>query len=226
MMKYCVSVLLLLVGCSTRSIDSGVVVSPEPRAGQVGAAILRQGGNAVDAAIAVHFALAVTFPNAGNIGGGGFMLIHDARGHDYALDYRETAPAKAGRDMFLNAQGNVDSGLSLESALASGVPGSGRGMWEAHRRFGRLPWARLIEPSIKLAEEGFEIDAWTASSFEEARQEIAKRSPAMRAKANFSTYFHGRAGERLQQPELSKTFHLIAERGPAGFYEGPTAESM
>src|ERR1043166_3735639 len=143
--------ILLLSSCAAIPrapvVDRGVIASPEPQASQVGAEILRRGGNAVDAAIAVQFALAVTFPNAGNLGGGGFMMVHTAQG-ETAIDYRETAPAAATRDMFLDAKGDFVPSLALTSHKASGVPGSVAGMWLAHQKFGTLPWKDLLAPAI------------------------------------------------------------------------------
>ncbi|HEX8670281.1 MAG TPA: gamma-glutamyltransferase, partial [Longimicrobium sp.] len=130
---------------------AGMVVTTDRMASEVGAEILRRGGNAVDAAVATHFALAVVNPEAGNIGGGGFMVVRMADGTTAALDFREMAPGRATRDMFLDAAGNVTS-KSTEGHLAAGVPGSVAGMWEAHKRFGRLPWAELVEPAANLAE--------------------------------------------------------------------------
>jgi gamma-glutamyltranspeptidase/glutathione hydrolase len=191
-------------------LDHGVVASPEPHASRVGAEILRRGGNAVDAAIAVQFALSVTFPNAGNLGGGGFMLVH-AAGRETAIDYRETAPAAAHRDMFLDEKGEVVPARALTSHRASGVPGSVAGMWLAHRRFGTLPWRDLIAPAVTLAEEGWELDGWTARTF------------STLSKNNAAVYFHGKAGERFVQKELAGTLRRIAELGRDGFYRGETA---
>lgn len=205
-MKAAVPLLALLAACAP-ILDRGVIASPEPLAAEVGAGILRRGGNAVDAAIAVHFALAVTYPNAGNLGGGGFMIVH-AGGRDAAIDYRESAPAKAGRDMFLDATGNVLPGLSLNTHRAAGVPGSVAGMWLAHREFGSLPWAALLEPAVRLAEEGWTLDPWSARSFAAERRTDA---------------FRGKAGERFVQKELAATLRRIAERGRDGFYKGETA---
>ena len=197
----------------TAVLDRGVVSAPESLAAEVGARILRDGGNAVDAAIAVHFALAVTFPNAGNLGGGGFMLVHTDSG-DVAIDYRETAPAAATRDMFLDASGNVVPGMSLDSRSAAGVPGSVAGMWLAHRRYGTLPWRDLLAPAIRLAADGWTLDAWTAARFAEEDRD------------GFRAYFHGAAGERLVQSELAATLHRIAARGRDGFYRGETARLL
>lgn len=207
--------LLLLAACATAPensprLDRGLVAAPEPNAAEVGAEILRRGGNAVDAAIAVQFALAVTFPNAGNLGGGGFMLIRTAAG-ETAIDYRETAPAAAHRDMFLDAQGEVLPNRSLLSAQASGVPGTVAGMWLAHRKFGSLPWRDLLAPAIRLAEEGWMLDTWSAGSFAALR------------KNNSRDYFRGAAYQKFVQKELAATLLRIAERGRDGFYKGETA---
>ena len=176
----------------------------------MGAAILRAGGNAVDAAIAVHFALAVTFPRAGNLGGGGFMLVHTDSG-DVAIDYRETAPAAATRGLYLDAAGEVVEGLSLDTHRAAGVPGSVAGMWLAHSRFGSLPWPRLLAPAIRIAERGWRIDARTAATF--ARGE-AQRLPRLLP----------RDRRRAARPEGTRG-HVAPHRGagPDGFYRGETA---
>jgi gamma-glutamyltranspeptidase/glutathione hydrolase len=191
-------------------LQYGVVAAPESVASEVGAAILRAGGNAVDAAVAMHFALAVTYPRAGNLGGGGFMLVHTDSG-DVALDYRETAPAAATRDLYLDAAGEVVEGLSLDTHRAAGVPGSVAGMWLAHSRFGSLPWRRLLAPAIRLAERGWRIDARTAAGFAGERRN------------DFRDHFHGAAGELLVQPELAATLRRVARDGPDGFYRGETA---
>ncbi len=211
-MRCFASLLILAVACGASSrraeprLERGMVVSPEPRAGEVGAEILRKGGNAVDASVATFFALAVTYPIAGNLGGGGFMMIHTEKGVE-ALDYRETAPGKAHRDLFLDKDGNVVPDFSLRTHLAAGVPGSVLGMWEAHRRHGTLPWSELVAPAIRLA-EGYPLDAGFAGGpFE----------------GNFSKYFHGRKGDIFAQPELAATLRRIAEKGADGFYRGETA---
>jgi len=200
-------------GARTTPLEKGVVAAPESLAAEVGAAVLREGGNAVDAAIAVHFALAVTFPNAGNLGGGGFMLVH-MQGADYTVDYRETAPAAASRDMYLDSTGAVIEGLSLDTHRAAGVPGSVAGMWLAHERFGTVPWRRLLEPAIRLAEQGWRLHAWTAATFAEEQRN------------NFRDTFHGTAGDLLVQKELAATLRRIAERGRDGFYTGETARLL
>jgi gamma-glutamyltranspeptidase/glutathione hydrolase len=195
------------------ALERGLVAAPESLAAEVGAGILRRGGNAVDAAVAVHFALAVTFPNAGNLGGGGFLLVHTDSG-EVAIDYRETAPAAAGRDMYLDAAGGVIEGLSLNTRQAAGLPGSVAGMWVAHRRFGTLPWRDLLAPAIRLAERGWRLHPWTARTFAEETRN------------NFRDYFHGAAGDLFVQRELAATLRRIAERGRDGFYGGETARLL
>ncbi len=208
------AVLAPLPGCAhapaPQVVERGVVAAPESLAAEVGAAILRRGGNAVDAAIAVHFALAVTFPSAGNLGGGGFMLVHTRAG-DEALDFRETAPAAATRDMYLDSLGEVVPGASLDTHRAAGVPGSVAGLWLAHRRHGTLPWKDLVAPAVALAEDGFALSGPAARSF------------AAEPLAGFRAYFHGDSGSRLRQPELAATLRRIARDGRDGFYRGETA---
>jgi gamma-glutamyltranspeptidase/glutathione hydrolase len=199
----------------------GMVVSTDRVASEIGAEILRRNGNAVDAAVAVHFALAVVNPEAGNIGGGGFMVVHMADGTTAALDFREAAPMKATRDMYLDARGNVRDSLSLVGHLASGVPGSVMGMWEAHRRFGKLPWAELVQPAINLA-QGIVIHERLAGS-------LRRNEGALRRFPESTRIFlpGGRlpvVGDRLVQSDLAETFRRIQTDGADGFYKGRTAE--
>jgi len=201
--------------------DSVSVVAAHPLATEAGLAVLRKGGNAVDAAIAVQFALAVTVPRAGNIGGGGFLLASH-EGQYYALDYREKAPAKAFRDMYLDSLGNPIPEKSLEGWLASGVPGSVAGLWEAHQKLGKQPWSGLLEEAIRLAEEGFLITEAEAKGLN-ARQEAFRKyhpeeSPFLKKK--------WRAGDRLVQKDLAQTLRAIQSSGRDGFYEGPVAEAI
>ena len=221
MRALCVALLLIVSGSTVLTascaapgprpaLERGLVASPEPHASEAGAAVLRDGGNAVDAAIAIQFALAVTFPNAGNLGGGGFLLVRTAAGES-SIDYRETAPSAAHRDLFLDAKGDVVPGLSLDTAKAAGVPGTVAGMWLAHRRFGSLPWKRLLEPAIRLADEGWVLDRWSAAGFSREHRN------------NFHDYFRGAAGGLLVQKELAETLRRIAEDGRDGFYRGETA---
>ena len=198
-----------------------MVVSGSPIASDVGRDILRRGGNAVDAAVAVGFALAVVHPEAGNIGGGGFMVIRLLDGTVRSLDYRETAPSGASRDMYLGADGQPTE-RSLTGHLAAGVPGAVAGMVEAHARLGRLPFATLIEPAIRLAREGFTVDSYRSSSIEENSARLAL-FPASRA----SFLPGGRPpapGSTLRQPDLAATLEAIRDSGAAGFYRGRVAD--
>jgi gamma-glutamyltranspeptidase/glutathione hydrolase len=200
--------------------SDGMVVSTDRVASEIGVEVLRRGGNSVDAAVALHFALAVVNPEAGNIGGGGFMIVRTEDGEALALDFREKAPLAATADMFLDEDGSP-TGRSRVGHLASGVPGSVAGMWEAHQRFGSLPWSELIEPSVNLA-EGIVVHERLARSLQ-SHEDALGRYPATAA-----TFLrNGRAprvGERLVQPDLASTLGRIAAEGPDGFYQGETAE--
>jgi gamma-glutamyltranspeptidase/glutathione hydrolase len=212
---------------STARIDRGVVSAPEVQAGEVGAEILRSGGNAVDAAIAVQFAISVTNAIGAGIGGGGFMVIYDPSAGDealVALDYREVAPAAAHRDMFLDEEGNVLSDLSMFSVLAAGVPGTVRGMAAAHEKYGSLPWSRLLEPAIRLAEEGFVVDNWTAGTFDKYDLKFGEIPEPFLSQIEFKDYYNGTTGAVLRLPDLATTLRRIAVEGPDEFYGGRTAE--
>ncbi|MCJ2034234.1 gamma-glutamyltransferase [Methylobacterium sp. J-068] len=205
----------------------GMVASQEARATLVGVAILKAGGNAVDAAVAVGFALAVTLPRAGNLGGGGFMMIHRATGEEtVALDYRETAPAAARADMFLDARGEPDRAASTRSGKAVGVPGTVRGLAEAHRIYGsgRFTLADLIAPAEKLAREGIPVEAGLADSLPRAAG-LLGRWPSSRR-----IFFAGdrplQRGERLVQADLADTLAAIAKSGPDAFHTGAIAERI
>jgi gamma-glutamyltranspeptidase/glutathione hydrolase len=197
----------------------GMVSTTDQVASEIGAEILRRGGNAVDAAVATHFALAVVNPEAGNIGGGGFMVVRLADGTNAALDFREEAPGAATRDMFLDAEGNVTD-LSLSGHLAAGVPGSVAGMWEAHRRFGSLPWAELVQPAINLA-EGIVVHERLAQSLQSYEERLSEY-PAT-AEAFLVDGRAPRVGDRLVQGDLAGTLRRIAADGKDGFYRGTTA---
>ena len=200
--------------------DSAMVVSASPYATLAGLAVLRAGGNAVDAAITVALTLAVTYPAAGNLGGGGFMVAR-INGRNVALDFRETAPAAASQDMYLNAKGELTD-RSTTGALAAGVPGSVAGLYEAHRKFGRTPWADLVRPAIALAEDGFAID----SAFQDDDEDGAHRLERDSASAALFLR-NGRfpaVGTRWRAPELAAVLRRIATRGRAGFYQGETAQ--
>lgn len=199
----------------------GAVVSDSALASEVGAQVMRDGGNAVDAAVATGLALAVTFPAAGNLGGGGFMVIRRPDGSAFALDYRETAPAAASRNMYLDADGRL-MGDSLSGPKASGIPGTVAGLYEAHRRFGKLKWSRLVQPAIDLARNGFVLDLRKADEFR------TLATTRKRFAGTYATFGRGgnfyRAGERFTQPDLAKTLQRIRDRGRDGFYQGETAQ--
>ena len=200
--------------------EHALVVTTDVYASELGAQIMREGGNAVDAAIAISFALAVVRPRAGNIGGGGFMVVRMADGTTAALDYREKAPLEATRDMFLDDRGELTD-KSEVGHLAAGVPGSVMGMWEAHQRFGTLPWANLVEPAAELA-DGFEVH-------ERFRRDIVRSERGLRLfETTAATFLPGGRivdlGETFSQPELAATLRRIRDRGADGFYRGETAD--
>jgi gamma-glutamyltranspeptidase/glutathione hydrolase len=210
------------------SARHGMVSSQEARATRVGVEILRKGGNAVDAAIATGFAMAVTYPRAGNIGGGGFMVIHLAKGNrQVAIDYRETAPAATTRDTYLDAQGEADPAKSRELGLAIGVPGTVAGFALAHAKYGsgKFTWADLIRPAIELARNGIPVETDIADSLSFAAQRFA-RWPASAKIFLRSDGSPLREGDRLVQIDLAATLETIARRGPRAFYEGPIADRI
>jgi len=206
--------------------DHGMVASAEARATRIGVEVLRGGGNAVDAAVAVGFALAVTLPQAGNLGGGGFMLVHLAKsGTTIALDYRETAPAAASRDMYLNAQGNVDQRKARFSYASVGVPGTVAGLALAAKRYGTRPLAALIAPALALARRGFELSRPLAEALNKRRARLARHPASARifAKRDGTRY---RTGERLVQRDLAWSLDQIARHGARAFYDGAIAERI
>ena len=205
----------------------GMVASQEARATRIGVDVLRRGGNAVDAAVAVGFALAVTLPQAGNLGGGGFMLVHRAASREtVAIDYRETAPAAATRDMFLDAEGRPDPAKSRDTGLSVGVPGTVAGLALAHARFGsgRFTLAQLIGPALALARDGLSVDQGLADSLRSGAGRLGRFGESR------AVFFAGGApvgtGARLVQGDLATTLARIAEAGPDGFYRGETAERV
>ena len=210
------------------SAEHGMVVAQEKIGARIGADILRRGGNAVDAAVATGFALAVTYPRAGNIGGGGFMIIHSAeRGENIAIDYRETAPAAATRDMFLGADGKPDIAESRDSALSIGVPGTVAGLALALEKYGsgKFTLADLLEPAIALARDGFVI----ADDMADTLPGIARRLSRWPASAKIFSRADGsslREGDTLVQTDLAATLAAIAAQGPRGFYHGAVAEKL
>ena len=198
----------------------GMVATTDRVASEVGAEILRRGGSAIDAAVATHFALALVNPEAGNIGGGGFMVLRTATGETAALDFREKAPLRATRNMYLDKRGEVTD-RSRIGHLAAGVPGSVAGMWEAHRRFGSLPWRELIQPAVSLA-EGIVVHDRLAESLQRFEREL-QRYPA----TSSSLLANGRAprvGDPLRQLDLAETLARIRDSGKDGFYRGKTAD--
>src|SRR3954454_4676413 len=208
--------------------EHGMVVTQEKRATQIGADILRQGGNAVDAAVATGFALAVSYPRAGNIGGGGFMVIHSAeRGQDVAIDYRETAPGAATRDMFLGADGKPDPAKSRDSALGVGVPGTVAGLALALEKFGsgNFTLAQIVKPAIDLARDGFLVADDTADTLSDMYRRMA-RWPSQAKSFSRADGSPLHDGDRLIQSDLAATLTAIAEQGPRGFYEGAVAEKL
>jgi gamma-glutamyltranspeptidase/glutathione hydrolase len=199
---------------------NGAVVSAHPLASKVGNDILQKGGNAIDAAIATQLALAVVYPQAGNLGGGGFLVAHLADGKDISIDYREKAPAAAHRNMYVDSGGNARTDLSQDGHLSSGVPGTVAGLFES-AKYGRLPFADLIEPAIELAEQGFAIGAREARSLNSLQDELKRFNtmPSVFLKAQ-----PWKAGDTLLQKDLANTLRRIKDNGAAGFYEGRTAE--
>jgi len=209
----------------------GMVVCEHPEAARVGKEILEAGGNAADAAVATALALAVVLPDAGNLGGGGLAIwvAHDASHTPLALDFRETAPAALTQRHFLGAEGTPDPSLSLDSALGVGVPGSPAGLHALHQRVGVLSWREVCEPAIRLAEEGFRVDAWLAAGLadEDTRRRLCRAGPEGAAATVF--YADGvvpREGDLLVQPALASTLRRLARDGPAGFYRGPVARAL
>ncbi len=200
---------------------NGMVVSAHPLASEIGTDILKQGGNAVDAAVAVQFALSVVLPIAGNIGGGGFMVYRGADGTYDALDYREKAPEKATETMYLNKNGNPITDLSLFGQLAAGVPGTVDGMVKAHTKYGKMNWEELIQPAIVLAEFGFPVTEAQAEELTYSYVQFQKWNPEGTA---FTTRKEWKKGDLLIQKELAETLKLIQKQGRNGFYEGTTAQ--
>src|SRR6185437_2881794 len=203
----------------TASVTHGAVVSAHPLATFAGLTLLRQGGNAFDAAIATQLALAVVYPAAGNIGGGGFMVAHLANGKNIALDFREKAPTAATRDMYLDSAGNARTDLSQNGHLASGVPGTIAGIFE-ELRYAKLPFARLIQPAIDLAAKGFVLTEAEARSLNSAQAAFRKYNTLLPVFIRESGW---KAGDTLIQKDLAQTLIRIRDKGAREFYEGETA---
>lgn len=206
---------------NNQEFKNGAVVSAHPISSQIGVDILKKGGNAVDAAIAVKFALAVVYPNAGNLGGGGFLVYRSNTGEVASLDFREKAPAAAFKDMYLDKEGNPIADLSLYGHLAVGVPGSVAGMDAAYKRYGSLPWHELIKPAIEIAEKGFTITAQQAKEFNNYQADFIKHNPNGAAIIRTENW---KEGDIFKQKELAKTLKRISKKGRDGFYKGKTAD--
>ena len=200
--------------------DSGMVVSAHPESSRIGIAVLRKGGNAIDAAVATEFALAVCYPEAGNIGGGGFMLIREADGTTDLIDYRERAPLQATRDMYLDPSGSVVEGLSTETHMASGVPGTVDGMINIHSKYGVLLFKDVIQPAIDLARNGFPVTEGQAADFNANKGNFISRNRSLPAFARDNPW---KEGDTLRQPGLAQTLERIRDHGRDGFYSGITA---
>ncbi len=205
--------------------DGGLVVCVSAPACDAGAAVLARGGNAVDAAVATRFALAVTHPSAGNIGGGGFMIIRNAAGRTTAFDFRERAPLRSTPAMYLDTSGNIDRTLTAAGYLAPGVPGTVRGFAAAHRKFGKLPWREVVMPGVGLAEQGFPLSAALARSLNTELKRMAPFAPSVAAygKPGGGEWA---AGDRLTLTDLGRTLRAIATDGPDAFYKGWIADRI
>lgn len=226
------TLIAFIVGCNTTGNSSvstgkslisenGMVVSAHPEASVIGVKILRKGGNAFDAAVATEFALAVCYPQAGNIGGGGLIVLRNADGSVDGLDYREKAPAGAFRDMYLDENGNVIDKLSTGTRLASGVPGTVAGMISLHEKYGSLPFRELVQPAIDMAASGFRITAAQAESFNRMEELFNKQNSGQVSFVKEGDWIEG---DLLVQTELAATLELIRDNGREGFYGGVTAD--
>ena len=202
----------------------GMVVSSESYASEAGLEVLREGGNAVDAAVTVGFVLAVTYPFAGNIGGGGFMLIRRANGESIVVDYREEAPGAATSTMYLNRKGQVIPSASTVGALSAGVPGTVAGLALAEQRYGKLGLAPVLAPAIRLARDGFPVSYWLSEDLRRHQKLLSKVPNSCRIFLRNRHFYQ--AGENLRQPELASTLAEIAHRGPAAFYRGDIAQDI
>ena len=233
-MKFYLS--LLLVSCYFTSVaqntqkplvesTKGMVVSTHPVASAVGLEILKKGGNAIDAAVAVNFALAVCHPAAGNIGGGGFLVYRDAKGQNFALDYREKAPLKGHRDMYLDDKGSIIPGKSFVGIFSAGVPGTVAGMVEMHKKFGKLAWGELVAPAIDLAKNGVILTEKEARGLNRNKDDFKKENPGKTYLIKSDTV-SWKAGEKLIQSDLAETLTRISAKKLNGFYKGKTADLL
>lgn len=203
-----------------------MVVTAHPEASRIGVEILKRGGNATDAAVAVQFALAVCLPVAGNIGGGGFVVYRNADGQTGALDFRETAPAKAGRDMYLDVAGNVIAGASTEGVLAVGVPGTVAGMVALHEKMGKLAWADVVQPAVDLARRGVWLTPKETDMLNRSADAFRRLNPDHVPYLVRPDEKRWQVGDTLKMPALSTTLERIRDQKRAGFYQGPTADAI
>jgi gamma-glutamyltranspeptidase/glutathione hydrolase len=210
--------LLLSAGLASAVQPKAMVSAASGIAALAGVEVLKRGGNAVDAAVAVGMAEAVTWPAAGNIGGGGYMLIQLAGGQAHVIDYREAAPKRAHRNMYVGADGKLDPRLSTAGHLASGVPGTVAGFELAHRKYGKLDWKDCLAPAVKLARDGFTLDETTAVTMRRAAKLLSQFPDSNRIFLRAGKFFE--TGETLRQPELADTLERIAGKGAAEFYRG------
>ncbi|HEX8089529.1 MAG TPA: gamma-glutamyltransferase, partial [Blastocatellia bacterium] len=236
MMKRACSIILIFLTAASAAFPSraasrepvharnGIVASTSEIASRVGVEIMKRGGNAIDAAVAVGLALAVVWPSAGNLGGGGFMMIRRANGSTEIIDYRERAPLAASRDMYLDKAGNVIKDASTVGHKAVGVPGTVAGLSMALKRHGKLSWADCVEPARRLAAEGFALNYTTARSIKGSSDLLSKFPESRRIFLRGGKYFE--EGERLTQPELAATLSRLKLQGPREFYEGKTAQMI
>ena len=222
---------LVLVACNSKQklrvvglmTDSAMVVSAHPLASRVGVEIMRKGGNAIDAAIATQFALAVVYPSAGNIGGGGFMVLRKNDGTVDALDYREKAPSAASTNMYLNEVGGVVAGLSEKGHLAHGIPGTVAGLEAAHSKYGTLPWKDLVQPAIDLALNGFTLTKHEANDLNSIQEDLKEYNSI---EPEFLIKDEWKAGDSIWFVDLGHTLERIRDHGAKGFYEGKTADDI
>ena len=232
MKRILILLLAICIGACTNQIkekitgqlaESAMVVSAHPLASKVGVDILKKGGNAVDAAIATQFALAVVHPVAGNIGGGGFMVLRMASDSSATLDYREKAPAAATPTMYIGETGELVEGLSTEGHLASGIPGTVAGLAEAHAKFSKLPWKDLVQPAIDLARNGFPLTKKEASGLNEIQKDLVRLNTVS---PDFLLKEEWKEGDMIYWLDLANTLERIRDNGKAGFYEGKTADDL
>lgn len=214
--------ILIFIGCSNQKNYRGAVVTGHPEATQIGIQTLKNGGNAIDAAISVQLALAVCLPNAGNIGGGGFLVYRNEAGDTYSLDFREKAPEKASKNMYLDEENEIIDSLSTHGALAVGIPGTIDGIFEAHKKFGSISMDTLFNYAIKLALEGFPITKNQAKGFNYYQNDFKKFNPNNK----YLQASEWEAGDTLRQLDLAHTLSIIRDKGRDGFYTGEIAQSI